>query len=104
VDQLQGDIRDVTRTLLPLLRADIEMLESFHQRGEEPPLDCPITVLTGQDDPLTPRESVMRWHAMTTGDFTLRRFPGRHDFPKRQSAAILSALRDLFTTEPSATV
>ncbi|HJZ99597.1 MAG TPA: alpha/beta fold hydrolase, partial [Candidatus Solibacter sp.] len=71
---LTGERREIARTLLPILRADIEMLESFEAGGEDP-VACPIAVCVGEQDPLTPRESVMRWHAMTTGDFTLRRFP-----------------------------
>lgn len=98
--QLQGETRDFARAMLPLLRADIEMLESFHQLAAEAPLDCAITVLTGTEDSLTPRESVMRWSEMTTGDFTLRRFAGRHDFPKHQQSELLATIRALLS--PSA--
>ncbi len=94
------ETRDIARTLLPVLRADIEMLESFHPLPEEPPLACPVSILTGAEDPVTPRESVMRWHEMTTGDFHLRRFPGRHDFHRNQQTPILAALRGLFIPEP----
>ena len=95
---LTGERREIARTLLPILRADIEMLESFEADGEDP-VACPITVCVGEQDPLTPRESVMRWHAMTTGDFTLRRFPGTHHFPKTQPQPLISAIRDLWRPE-----
>lgn len=100
VDQLQRDTRDIAQAILPLLRADIEMIESF-QLPDEPPLACPITVFVGEQDPLTPRPAVMRWHAMTTGDFTLRRFSGGHDFPKLQQSQLLAAIHDLFPPSSS---
>jgi surfactin synthase thioesterase subunit/NAD(P)-dependent dehydrogenase (short-subunit alcohol dehydrogenase family)/acyl carrier protein len=92
---LTDERREIARTLLPILRADIEMLESFEIGGEDP-VACPITVCVGEQDPLTPRESVMRWHAMTTGDFTLRRFPGGHNILKTQPLPLISAIRGLW--------
>ena len=97
---LTGERREIARTLLPILRADIEMLESFEAGGEDP-VACPITVCVGEQDPLTPRKSVMRWHAMTTGDFTLRRFPGGHHFPKTQPQPLISAICHLWQPERS---
>jgi surfactin synthase thioesterase subunit len=97
---LTGERREIARTLLPILRADIEMLESFEAGGEDP-IACPIAVCVGEQDPLTPRKSVMRWHAMTTGDFTLRRFPGGHNFLKTQPQPLISTIRDLWQPDDS---
>jgi acyl transferase domain-containing protein/acyl-CoA synthetase (AMP-forming)/AMP-acid ligase II/surfactin synthase thioesterase subunit/acyl carrier protein len=95
---LSTDRREIARALLSILRADIEMLESF-EAGDEAPLSCPITVCVGEQDPLTPRESAMRWHTMTTGDFALRRFAGGHHFAQMQAQLLLAAIRELWQPE-----
>ncbi|KPI16613.1 Thioesterase [Actinobacteria bacterium OK074] len=71
---------DVRAQLLPLLRADLEVSETYrHQPG--PPLTCPVTVLAGSDDPFTPAERHVRvWAAHTSGPCRSRTFAGGHHF------------------------
>jgi surfactin synthase thioesterase subunit len=44
--------------MLPLLRADIEMANTYKVPDEEP-LECPLTVFAGINDSLTCREGIM---------------------------------------------
>lgn len=86
--------REIVQSMLPLLRADLELLETYRPTEEEP-LDCPITVFIGQDDALTPRDRVVQWGALTRGDFILRRFSGGHDFVKREENHLIQTIQEI---------
>jgi medium-chain acyl-[acyl-carrier-protein] hydrolase len=71
--------KDLMQLLLPTLRADFKLVETY-QYCQEPPLDCPILALAGDDDEhVTPAE-VSAWREQTTGAFSLRILPGGHFF------------------------
>jgi len=68
---------DVLALLLPALRADIAALET-HQPSSRDPLDCPLLVFGGSDDPLTPRAHLDAWRGESRSNFGVRIFPGGH--------------------------
>lgn len=71
--------RELMELLLPVLRADFEMAETYAP-APHPPLSIPMAVWGGAEDP-SPSPSVLeRWRDFTTGDFTLRIVPGGHFF------------------------
>lgn len=55
--------------MLPTLRADIGLLESY-KRTEPRPLSCPITAFRGMRDRTLPAEHLMGWAEQTTSSFT----------------------------------
>ncbi|HEY6393370.1 MAG TPA: SDR family NAD(P)-dependent oxidoreductase, partial [Bryobacteraceae bacterium] len=88
---LAGD-EALWRALLPLLRADIALMEDF-AIGDEAPLSIPVAVYGGRDDATAPRERLLGWSALTSGDFAIRLFAGGHMYI-RDSAPLFDALRD----------
>jgi surfactin synthase thioesterase subunit len=82
---------DPRRAFLPVLRADVELLESWPP-GVEAPLPCPIRVLGGADDPLVSRADLLGWAAATSGDFSLRLFAGGHLFVNSRREEILAEI------------
>lgn len=85
--------RQFMALLLPILRADLELCETY---AFEPgtPLACPITVFGGERDPDVPPASLDAWRECTTGPFARRLFDGGHFFLQEQRAVFLAALRD----------
>lgn len=80
--------------LLPMLRADLSLCETYAYT-DEAPLDCAVAVYGGQHDPKVPLEHLSAWKAQTTGAFRLRLFPGKHFFFLKESrAAVTQAVRD----------
>ncbi len=77
--------------LLPLLRADFTVCETYHHRTGEP-LDCPIVVFSGQEDGEVSRRDLDAWRAQTRRTFTLRMLPGGHFFLHTARAALLAAV------------
>jgi medium-chain acyl-[acyl-carrier-protein] hydrolase len=65
--------------LLPAIRADFQMLETYHYT-EEVPLDVPMLVLGGTEDGAVSAGQLMEWRQYTTKDCSVRQFPGGHFF------------------------
>lgn len=74
--------------LLPTLRADFAVAETYVCRPA-PPLDCPITVLGGDRDPLTTVAELDAWRQHSADGGTLRIFDGGHFFPHEISEEVL---------------
>lgn len=73
------DNPEIWKVLLPALRADFQMIETYTY-VEEPPLDVPMLVLGGTEDPVVSAAQLMEWRQYTTRDFSVRQFPGGHFF------------------------
>jgi surfactin synthase thioesterase subunit len=71
--------RELLQLLMPMLRADIEMVETYFA-AEEPPLSVPILALGGREDPEPTPQELEGWRELTTGDFSVQIFPDGHFF------------------------
>ena len=65
--------------MLPVLRADVLVLETYRYRSEAP-LDCPMSCFGGERDTQLPQEDIEAWREETRGPFKLRMFSGNHFF------------------------
>ena len=92
---------EMLELLLPTIRADLKMDETYHYQALEP-LECPITVFGGLQDPETTSEDLTAWQEQTKNSFSLKMFSGNHFFidTARQSLLeqISQALLPLATT------
>ena len=70
--------RELLEIFLPILRADLQALETYSE-NHYAPLPIPITVLLGEDDSIT-RGREVQWRAMTNRDTVVKTFPGGHFF------------------------
>ncbi len=95
--------REMLDLLLPGLRADFELFETYRYTPEDP-LDCPITVFGGTDDQRSPRPDLELWNQETRSASSLRLFPGGHFFFEDDLPGFLgilaAELRATFTTAP----
>lgn len=87
------DHPELMELLLPLLRADFQVIQT-HTFAPEPPLDCPITVFGGMEDHEISREHLEGWREQTTSEFSLRMFPGDHFFLRKSQSLLLSAISE----------
>jgi surfactin synthase thioesterase subunit len=81
--RLLGD-GEMLRTVLPAIRSDYRAVERY-RCAESVRIACPITVLTGDRDPVTTFDQARAWERHSSGSFDLRVFPGDHFFlvPRR---------------------
>jgi surfactin synthase thioesterase subunit len=73
--------REVMKAVLPMIRADFEILESYVPTDDEL-LTIPIVAYGGLGDPLINPAGVAAWCTETSADFRARFFPGDHYFLK----------------------
>ncbi len=90
----------VMQLLLPTLRADFALAETYHYSPKEP-LSCPITVFAGLQDTIVSHEALRAWQQHTRNTFTLHTFPGSHFFLQTARTELLTALTQTLTPQTS---
>ncbi|WP_299612634.1 alpha/beta fold hydrolase [uncultured Tateyamaria sp.] len=103
VGALDGTPKDVFANaelmdlLLPLLRADFKLVETYTCRAE-PPLDIPICVYAGEDDRDTPPDALEAWATCTNAPTSRTMFDGGHFYLRDHATALLDQVhRDVQT-------
>ena len=89
---------DMLEYVLPILRADIALLESYRYQ-EGPPLPCPITAFGGELDKRVPDTELSLWRAHTEGAFDTRMFPGGHFFTTECRGQVLAEIERRLTDD-----
>jgi medium-chain acyl-[acyl-carrier-protein] hydrolase len=85
--------RELLQLLVPMLRADFKVCETF-EYAEEQPLACPIAAFGGTDDAELARDDIAAWSHETTGLFTMRMFPGDHFYLLDRPDALMQNVFD----------
>jgi medium-chain acyl-[acyl-carrier-protein] hydrolase len=83
--------RELMELLLPLLRADLSVNETYRYPGGEP-IDTPITAFGGTDDPRASPAGLDAWREHARGAFACRLFPGDHFYLHPNRAELLAAI------------
>ncbi len=87
--------QDLLKLMIPILRADFKLCETYTYEARTP-LDCPISVLGGLQDPHIAKETLESWNAQTNGPFFLRMFPGDHFYLNDHQQILLRTItRDI---------
>lgn len=76
---------------LPILRADVAVLEGYEYRPG-PPLPCGITTLGGTADASVPRDLLLPWRDLGLGDFAVRMLAGDHFFVQSARDDVLAVV------------
>ncbi|PIE44830.1 MAG: hypothetical protein CSA45_05225 [Gammaproteobacteria bacterium] len=85
-DALQN--RELVQFILPALRADFELSETYsYQPGEA--LTLPITGMLGVKDTLLDKSAMQEWEGYTTAAFTLRCYDGDHFYTVSKQQQVL---------------
>jgi len=82
---------ELMELVLPALRADFRMHESYFYKNE-PPLAMPISVFGGVDDAEVRPDELEGWSVQTSIPITLKMFPGDHFFLHREQKALIEAI------------
>jgi medium-chain acyl-[acyl-carrier-protein] hydrolase len=73
--------------MLPTLRADFSLFETYEYRPEEA-LSSDIIAIVGSADPYVSSASLAGWQQHTSGTFEIREFPGGHFFLRDSPPAL----------------
>jgi len=85
------DDRRVLLMMLPMIRADVELLQTYEYLAEAP-LDCPITIVGGLRDEVVELAGLMAWRQQTTAQVILHLLPGDHFFLNSHQQLFLELL------------
>jgi medium-chain acyl-[acyl-carrier-protein] hydrolase len=86
------DDSDLMQLLLPALRGDFSIVETYQYRLEAP-LPLPIAIFGGSDDKGISVSDLHDWKVQTSEHCSLKLFPGGHFFVASHEADLLDALR-----------
>lgn len=87
--------------LLPLIRADFELLETY-QPPEGTCVSCPVSAFGGLQDVHVRRDRLEAWRSLTSAGFTLRMVPGGHFYLQSALDPLAEAIgRDLDLVRPA---
>jgi surfactin synthase thioesterase subunit len=89
--------------LLPALRVDFELYETYRYEGGES-LSIPILALAGSDDPTTAPGAVAVWAEHTAAPFAFRVVPGEHFFPFTERRLVLASIERFVAASGAAAV
>ncbi len=87
------DDAEVMRWVLPIIRADFAVYDSYTYAGGNP-LECPISAFGGTDDVTTSVEEIMAWKQHTLRDFTCRMLRCGHFLLDRDMDTVLHAIAE----------
>jgi surfactin synthase thioesterase subunit len=82
---------EVIQLAMPAVRADYRAIETY-RHGHGTALDCPVTVLTGDADPLVTLAEAQAWRQHSTAPVELHVLPGGHFFVVDQAPAVIRLL------------
>ncbi|MFJ8495453.1 thioesterase II family protein [Streptomyces sp. NPDC094038] len=79
---------EMRELILPTLRADVELHESYTPSTEQP-LDAPVTSIRGTDDTLVDSDAAAGWAKVAGQDFEYVEIPGGHMYLTDHTPALL---------------
>jgi medium-chain acyl-[acyl-carrier-protein] hydrolase len=81
---------ELMAVMLPILRADISVVESYHfTEGEQ--LNCPTMVSAGIDDATVAFDQLVGWQRHVNANLDVQIFPGGHFYPEGPLISAISA-------------
>lgn len=86
-------------TFIPTLRADFSVIETYSYQPE-PPLELPIAVFGGEQDPVASIEELQAWQPHSTAGCTVRTYPGDHFYLNPERESLLAAVTGELATQP----
>lgn len=93
---------DLMELLLPVLRADVEMLETYTYTPGLP-FECPITTFGGREDTETRYEELAAWKEQTHTRFQTIMFSGDHFFLQSAQTEVLGTIAQQLNPEVACT-
>jgi len=82
---------DVLKYFLPIIRADLQALETWHPPSSEK-LGCNFCISGGTHDPLAPFAGLSAWRNHSSGSTKINMFPGGHFYLDEQTNEVIAMI------------
>lgn len=83
---------EVKKVFLPVLRADMKIIEDYIYLEKTHKINCDISVLYGEDDFTTPIDSIQKWSCHAGKHIHFYKFKGKHFFINDDYLKIISLI------------
>ena len=93
--------RELMEFLMPTIRADFEICETY-QYQPEPPLEIPLIVFGGQEDAEVGVDLLEGWRVQTAASFRREMLPGDHFFLHSSKTPLLQLVAEALRTRCAA--
>ncbi|WP_444963173.1 thioesterase II family protein [Nocardiopsis sp. M1B1] len=93
---------ELRTAVLRYVRNDYRLIETYRPTRAEP-LDMPVHVFVGAQDPECSEEAAATWRTTTTGEVTTEVFPGGHFFLAQQRRPVAAAVARALGHAPTET-
>lgn len=90
--------RDMMQALMPVMRADYEVLDTYVQRAASP-LTCPLIACAGEDDKEVTHESMSAWQQYAAGPYRNHWFSGDHFYLNSRPRALTRRMEEWIAQE-----
>lgn len=95
-EQLLADARLMAAACTPLLADCLLLLHYRHRTG--PPLDVPLALYGGEQDPVTPVQELRAWNDLVSAPADPQLFPGGHTYLQTGTKALVDHLTGALDT------
>lgn len=85
------DNAEIMGALLPTLRADLELCDTY-EHAAEAPLPVPMSIFGGLQDVRVGQADLEQWKAQADNEFSLSMLPGSHFFPRGSRDLLLAEI------------
>ncbi|MDB9525389.1 alpha/beta fold hydrolase [Oscillatoria sp. CS-180] len=89
------DSQEFQQLFLPVLRSDFTLLETYQYLPNRSPLEIPLTVLGGLQDPDVSCDDLQDWQTQTQKEFSAILFTGDHFFINAVQQDVLETLAEI---------
>ena len=93
--------RDLLDIVLPVLEADLLLLDAYRPALPPPPVRCPLLVFAGSRDSLVAADDVAAWRECAAGAFEHGLLDGGHFFLQSHMDTVLDRLEEWSRAEES---
>lgn len=83
---------ELAQMLLPIIRNDYQLIESWQPKPNSLPLDIPLTTFIARQDTELTEEQALAWQQQTTKNFHCEYFQGNHFYLIEEQAKVIQAL------------
>lgn len=90
IPQAVIDDPQAREVLIPIIRADITLFETYKYRSEDP-LPCELITLAGTDDPVVRSKHIAPWRQLARR-YRHRSFPGGHYFARTARSMVIETV------------
>ncbi|MFJ8233540.1 thioesterase II family protein [Streptomyces sp. NPDC094448] len=95
------DEPELREIVIPSIRADFAIDDVYRCAADEASVDCPVTVIGGDQDPVVPVTALGRWAEITAAGFTEHVLPGGHFYFQQQLPAFFALLDTVLGAAPA---